>query len=261
MLLVNLSAGSVTPEVVTKIRTALDGFHYVEYRKRLKIGELLSSRAQVVVAGGDGAVGTIARQLLHTGHTLGILPAGTYNNFAHGLGIPADIDSALEVVRHGRARLVSVGRANGKPFLEAGLVGLFGEALLAGEAAKEFELGELVEQLRAVAGAAKFEFTLSGDLVGRGSARTLFFANTPRVGARIEVADGTPLDNFLDFSLGDVFLRFKKVRLRTSPRVRLFADARPIGRTPASIEVDQAALRVLLPVKSSQKLKVRFTLP
>ena len=66
-------------------------------------------------------------------------------------------------------------------------------------------------------------------------------------GARIKVADGTPADNRLELSLADTFLQFKKVHIKTSPRVRLFADARPIGRTPASIEVDQDALRVLLP--------------
>jgi diacylglycerol kinase family enzyme len=252
LLLINLSAGSVTPEVVTRIRKELDGFHFVEYHKRLKIGELLSSRARVVVAGGDGAVGTVAQQLLHTPHTLGILPAGTYNNFAAGIGIPADLDAALELVKRGRAGTVSVGRANGEAFLEAAMVGLFGEALLAGEAAKDFELGDLVERLKAVATAPKFEFTLSGDLVGRGTARSLFFANTPRIGAHIKVAEGTPMDSRLEFSLADALLKFKKLRVHTSPRVRLFADARPIGRTPASIEIDQSALRVLLPVTKAR---------
>jgi hypothetical protein len=56
------------------------------------------------------------------------------------------------------------------------------------------------------------------------------------------------MDSRLEFSLADALLKFKKLRVHTSPRVRLFADARPIGRTPASIEIDQSALRVLLPV-------------
>jgi hypothetical protein len=103
-----------------------------------------------------------------------------------------------------------------------------------------------MERLRALADSPTFEYSLDGDLIGQGKAQSLFFANTPRIGAHIRVADGTPRDAYLEFPLGEAVLRFKHVRLRTKPRVRLFADAHRIGRTPALIEVDPAALRVLL---------------
>jgi len=224
----------------------LSDFHYHEYHKRLRVADLLTSEGTVVVAGGDGAVGSVARQILHSRHTLGILPAGTYNNFANALGIPPDIEAALAVVKRGRAKPVSVGMANGEPFLEAALVGAFGEALQAGEAIKELEVGELFERFRALAESPKFAYRLTGDVSGRGEARNLSFANAPRIGTHIRVSDGTPRDTWLEISLGEATLEFRRLRLQTTPRVRVFADARPIGRTPVSIEANPGALRVLL---------------
>lgn len=246
LLIVNHSAGSITPEVVAQLRDGLPRYRYVEYDKKMQVASLLDATARVVIAGGDGAVEAIARQLLHTPHRLGIIPGGTYNNFAGSLGIPADIAAAIAVIRKGRPRAVSVGTVNGQPFMEAAMVGFFGEALQAGEAARERELGELLKQVATMINSPKFEFSVNGDLVGRGEARSLFFANTPRIGARITVANGTPRDSFLEFSFSEVFLRFRHLRLQTKPRVRVFADTHPVGRTPAVIDVDPDALRVIL---------------
>ena len=46
----------------------------------------------VVVAGGDGTVGTAAAALAGTGRALGIVPLGTLNHFARDAGIPADLE-------------------------------------------------------------------------------------------------------------------------------------------------------------------------
>src|SRR5262245_61556034 len=47
-----------------------------------------ASHADVVIAGGgDGTVSTAAAALMHTKKALAVLPAGTMNLFARGLGI------------------------------------------------------------------------------------------------------------------------------------------------------------------------------
>ena len=244
--MVNPDAGSVNADLVTRLRKALPAWRYLEYDKKLRLADVLAAPGRVVVAGGDGAVGRVARQLLHSRNSLGIIPVGTANNFAHSLGIPTDIGAAIDFMKSGRPRPVSIGTVNGKPFLEAAMVGLFGEILKIGQAVEDRDLGDLMKWVDAAIDSPRFEYTLSGSLQGHGVARSLIFANTPRIGTRVQVAYGTPRDAYLELRAGDAAFQFNRVRLRTKPRVRVFADTRPAGQTPASIEVDVGALRVVL---------------
>ena len=65
----------------------------------------------VVVAGGDGTVGSAASALVGSDATLGIIPLGTFNNVARGAGIPTDLAQALEVIVRGERRAIDVGLA------------------------------------------------------------------------------------------------------------------------------------------------------
>jgi diacylglycerol kinase family enzyme len=56
----------------------------------------------VVVAGGDGTIGYVARALAGTRRRLGILSLGTFNNFALGLGMPEDLDRAIALSEQGK---------------------------------------------------------------------------------------------------------------------------------------------------------------
>lgn len=66
----------------------------------------LAVEADVVVAvGGDGTVSEVAAGLLWAGRTraaLGVVPAGTGNDFAAHFGLPARIPAALDVLRAAR---------------------------------------------------------------------------------------------------------------------------------------------------------------
>lgn len=52
--------------------------------------------ARVIAVGGDGTVKLVAECLLHTPMALGILPAGSANGLAKELGIPTDVQGALQ---------------------------------------------------------------------------------------------------------------------------------------------------------------------
>src|SRR5947209_4045161 len=86
-----------------------------------------TDEAEVVVAGGDGTIEAIARCLAGTNRRLGLVALGTYNNFARALQLPLEVDRAIEVVRTGRPRPVTIGWVGGRPFLEAAAVGVFGD--------------------------------------------------------------------------------------------------------------------------------------
>lgn len=71
----------------------------------------------VVSVGGDGTASEVASGLLGTGAALGIIPAGTGNDFIKTTGIPADPVEALHFLLEKPARPIDVGLANGKAFL------------------------------------------------------------------------------------------------------------------------------------------------
>lgn len=79
----------------------------------------------VVVAGGDGTLGTAADALSGTGIPLGILPMGTFNHFAKDLGIPIDLARAADVIVNGRTAAVDVAEVNGRTFVNNSSIGLY----------------------------------------------------------------------------------------------------------------------------------------
>ncbi|SPF78476.1 diacylglycerol/lipid kinase family protein [Pseudoprimorskyibacter insulae] len=83
----------------------------------------------VVAAGGDGTITGVASALQGTGATMGILPQGTFNYVARGLGIPLDVDRAIDLIAEGHTRDFPVGHVNGQVFLNNANLGLYPEVL------------------------------------------------------------------------------------------------------------------------------------
>jgi diacylglycerol kinase family enzyme len=79
----------------------------------------------VVVGGGDGTINTVASVLAGTGTPLGLLPLGTLNHFAKDLGVPLDLDKAVEVICGAETRLVDVAEVNGQVFVNNSSIGLY----------------------------------------------------------------------------------------------------------------------------------------
>jgi diacylglycerol kinase (ATP) len=234
---------------------------------------LCAPTAMVVVAGGDGTIGWVVRKLVDTKHPLGILSMGTFNNFAKSLHLPTTVDAAIRVIKNGKSHPITLGRLNGKVFLEAAAIGLFGETIAAGESAKDRAFGAFAEDVQHVAEARPFTYVLTGDIRGSGTAMSLVFTNTTSIGSQMPVSDKTPEDPYLELSvhaggsrrdivkrllaravlskhreggLGQVF-KFRKLEVTTKPKVRIYADNAHLGRTPATITAELSALKVILP--------------
>ena len=73
----------------------------------------------IVAAGGDGTLNEVVNGLMRsrlTGShqpTLGVLCAGRGNDFSGSIGIPEDIDLGCKLLKHGRSRLLDIGRVTG----------------------------------------------------------------------------------------------------------------------------------------------------
>lgn len=91
-----------------------------------RAGEQPDAQGTTIIAvGGDGTISTVAEALAGTGAALGVVPAGTFNYFARGLGIPEDVDAALDAIASGTARPVDLGRINGRVFLNNASIGIY----------------------------------------------------------------------------------------------------------------------------------------
>jgi diacylglycerol kinase family enzyme len=79
----------------------------------------------VVAGGGDGTVSAVAGALAGTGLAFGVLPLGTLNHFAKDLGLPLELEAAIDVILHGEVARVDVGEVNGRRFVNNSSLGLY----------------------------------------------------------------------------------------------------------------------------------------
>jgi diacylglycerol kinase family enzyme len=88
---------------------------------RARAGEI----GAVVVGGGDGSIRTVAGVLAGSDVPLGIFPLGTLNHFTKDLGIPLDLDGAVDVIAKGAQRAVDLAEVNGEIFINNSSIGIY----------------------------------------------------------------------------------------------------------------------------------------
>lgn len=88
-----------------------------QFHAKELVQEAIAQNADVVVAcGGDGTINEVASALVHTTIHFGIIPAGSGNGLAANLGIPKDINKAIEIIKNSAVRTMDVGRVEDKYF-------------------------------------------------------------------------------------------------------------------------------------------------
>lgn len=83
----------------------------------IELAEKASEKHEVVVAlGGDGTIREVLEGTWQKAGTLGIIPAGTGNDYTRGLGIPRETGPAIEVLLEGNTTRFDVGMENDRVF-------------------------------------------------------------------------------------------------------------------------------------------------
>lgn len=240
----------------------------------------------VAVAGGDGTVNLALQELAGTGIPLGIVPAGTGNDFAATLGLrELDVVAAADAIAAGVTRTIDLARVT----RDDGSTRFFGSVLASGFDSK---VNDRANAMRWPRGGSRYniailvEFlTLAGipyDIAYEGADGTrgevhddLVMAtvgNGRTYGGGIPIApDADPADGLLDLVLvrpaGRLRLlgllpkvyrgtharvpevsitRARSVRL-SSPGVTAYADGDPIGALPLTVDVAPGALTIFTP--------------
>jgi YegS/Rv2252/BmrU family lipid kinase len=100
------------------------GVHEPQALPDLLAGPEREAIERIVVGGGDGTLNKSLADLIEAQIPVGLLPLGTANDLAHNLGIPEDVEAAVQIALRGREWRIDVGRVDGAPFLNVATVGL-----------------------------------------------------------------------------------------------------------------------------------------
>jgi diacylglycerol kinase (ATP) len=233
----------------------------------------------VAAAGGDGTVSAVASALVHTDVPLGIIPIGTGNILARDLGIPLDLDSALQLLcgPH-QTRMLDAMQVREQFYLLSIGVGLSAVIFRDTTLEDKRRLGRFAYVLRGLQALLGFQprrFTLTVDGKSRRvRAAEVVVANSStagdpniRWGAHVRLDEGVldvcivraraPLDYFtiawhlLRGQQRDPRVRFLRAResiaIDASHTLPVEADGDLIGQTPVHIRVVPAAVRVIVP--------------
>ena len=120
----------------------------------------------VVSVGGDGTAGEVAAGLTGTGKAMGIIPAGTGNDFIKTAGIPNDPDKAFDMLLSGKAAAIDTGTVNDRFFLNVCGTGFDVTVLDYAESEKEKHRGltpYLLGLLKAIAHYKSVQLAVTAD--------------------------------------------------------------------------------------------------
>ncbi len=240
----------------------------------------LPINAVVLSLGGDGTLHEIVNGCVHTQRTVGILPAGSGDDFAFALGLERhDIQQALEVIKRGKTKIVDTANVNGETFINAFGVGFDADVGYGIYTAPKF-LKERNAYFYAIfATLSRLEsilvnVTIDNEQVFNGPSLLVSTQNGPRTGGSFLFAPDAKVDDgFLDVVIAGNFGRLgtlnilpkvlkgthvghPKIKILRGKEVRLeWARPRPghmegellKPATTFDIRVQAASLRVFVP--------------
>jgi YegS/Rv2252/BmrU family lipid kinase len=220
-------------------------WHEVQKSKQApkRVEHALQAGADLVFAwGGDGTVQRCIDAMAGSDATLAILPAGTANLFANNLGIPIDLEDAVDVGLHGTQRRLDTGTLNGEHF--AVMAGCGFDARMIGDADRRLKdrfgraayLWTGARNLRAAA--VPGTVYVDGHLWFSGDLSCLLVGNVGALfGGMTVFADARPDDGRLD--LGIVTATGVTRWVRAFARVAAGApDRSPFVRTTVGRRID-----------------------
>jgi diacylglycerol kinase (ATP) len=185
--------------------------------------------------GGDGTVQRCVDALAGRDVALAVIPAGTSNLLASALGIPADLEDAVQVGLTGRRRVLDTGSVNGERFAVVAGAGL--DALLVRDADRRLKnrigraayVWTAVKNLRAEAEAV--DVRVDGRRLFRGRSTSVLVGNTRGAVGGLDVLESsTPDDGVLE--VGVVTAQGPLELVRTAARALLGdAERSPFLRT------------------------------
>ena len=230
----------------------------------------------VIVGGGDGSISSTVDRFVGKKTVLGVLPLGTANSFARTLGIPLELEEAVQVIAKGFRKRIDLGCIDGDHFANTAVIGL--SPLIADTIPKGLKrvlgrAGYLVWAIRWAIKFAPFRLSITVD-----SSTRKFWATEVRIAngghfGGIELVDEAEVDSgdlvvqavtgkskisLAKSWLGALFgisrdagevkeFRGKSFRIETKPRLDVAIDGETAAKTPIDVTVALGVIEVAAP--------------
>jgi YegS/Rv2252/BmrU family lipid kinase len=291
-LVCNPRAGGATGATLAQLRARLGAVTCYELDGACDVDRCVRAAVAggaelVIAAGGDGTVSAVAAELIgHPRTHLGVLPIGTSNSFAAALGIPADLDGALELLSTPQRRVIDAALVTGptdrRVMILHTMVGFHADAIETTTTEAKRRWGVLAyaaSAMRQLAGLEPFAVQLTtDDHVIRCRATAVAVANVAplktvlahgpshlladdgRVDLTIVAAEtiaeaiATGVHLYRSARDGEPAARANigsfsaaRVVIAAVPPQRVLVDGEPFGETPITVETLPRALTVIAP--------------
>jgi len=170
----------------------------------------------IVAAGGDGTINQVAKCLINTPISLGIIPQGSGNGFARYLKIPLTAGQAIDVLNHRKSKTIDTAIANEHFFVNVSGVGF--DAHVAAKFANAPKRGFWSYAKITVKEFSKYQLqNYHLEIDGRTFNKRAFlitFSNGDQYGNNAFIAPGADMqDGLLDIAI------LKNVKVTTMPRL------------------------------------------
>lgn len=233
----------------------------------------------VIVGGGDGTLSSSIDFFKDHDTVFGLLPLGTANSFARALGIPLELEGAVDVIANGQRRQIDLGCINGDYFGNSAAIGL--SPMIAKSVPHKLKkyLGRIGYGLWAAKVGIKFRpFKLT---VGNGRTVATVWATEVRIAnggyfGGVEMVEEAELDsgeiivqivtgrssgnlakswvyNMLRLRHRDQWqaeIRARKISLETDPVMDVTIDGELATRTPITVTIAPKAVAIAAPRES-----------
>jgi len=231
----------------------------------------------LILGGGDGTISSLVDHIVGSDIPLGLLPLGTANSFARTLGIPFDLDEAINIIAAGHRRRIDLGMIDDDYFANSAAIGM--SPLIAKTIPHQLKRfgGRAGYALWAAVQSARFEpfrVTVTVD----GGARAILSALEVRI-ANGSYHGGTRVVEQAKVDSGEIVVQVVKgethsrlalnwlatlagsdlrhqltrefrgraIRIETNPPLPISIDGEVLARTPVTAKVAPHAIEVFAP--------------
>jgi len=236
----------------------------------------------VIVGGGDGSLSGVVDEFVGTDCVFALLPLGTANSSARTLGVPLDLEGAIDVIAHGERRRIDLGMIDQDYFVNAASLGLspiIGETVPDNLKRYLGRFGYLFWAIKCLAAFRPFKLILDD-----GANKHILWSTEVRIlngpyHGGLELSDNAEIDSgqiLIQAVVGkskwklawDWYAKALKLRdrnanarefigtsfqLETRPKLKISIDGEVLASTPVQVRVATQAIEVAYPVRSLKK--------